>query len=219
LSESPQPAFLRVRNWSRFQYRSDKRLPWIRDYDDQLEKPEYVMLTDAERGQLKDLRLLANRTGNKIPNDPAYVRNMIRSRSKRLPNLRKFQQLGFLEEWRSESVIPANQHISSAQGAHETREEGAADRDDRFARDESSSGEFGEELLKEIDWFGPTPQQMKQIVADPGSAGTGVHLAGEGQGQESTRSVLQPHRPRRVARARRVGLPRSASGSLDRPDL
>jgi hypothetical protein len=47
---------------------------------DQLENSEYLSLTDAERGQLKDIRLLANRTHNKIPNDPQQVRFLTRSR-------------------------------------------------------------------------------------------------------------------------------------------
>jgi hypothetical protein len=47
---------------------------------DQLENSEYLSPTDAERGQLKDIRLLANRTRNKIPNDPQQVRFLTRSR-------------------------------------------------------------------------------------------------------------------------------------------
>jgi hypothetical protein len=47
---------------------------------DQLENSEYLSLTDAERGQLKDTRMLANRTRNKFPNDPQQVSFLIRSR-------------------------------------------------------------------------------------------------------------------------------------------
>lgn len=93
----PDPSFLRVRNWAKFQYRTDKTLPWIRTYNEQLEDYEYTSLTDAQRGHLHDIRLLANRTRNKIPNDAGWVRAAIRS--SRAPDLDMLTRRGFLEPW------------------------------------------------------------------------------------------------------------------------
>lgn len=120
-------AYLRVRNWDKFQYRTDKRLPWIRSHDAQLEDYEYTSLSDAQRGHLHDIRLLANRTKNKIPDDPGWVRAAIRA--SRAPDLQRLCTLGFLEPWVPDSDLPANERISDAPGAHNGRTQRAGDRE------------------------------------------------------------------------------------------
>lgn len=70
----------------------------------QLENSEHLSLTDAERGQLKDV-------------SPAG-------------ESQAWQVSGWaLEEWRSDPATPANEHIPSARSVHDEREECAVDRD------------------------------------------------------------------------------------------
>ena len=83
---------------------------WLKDYAGQLEDPEYSALTLAERGLLKDLRLLALRRGNKIPNDEAYLRGQLRCspRTRLAPKLHTLCTQGFLEAHPDAHELPAN---------------------------------------------------------------------------------------------------------------
>ena len=89
--------YLRVKRWGEFQHGTKKRLPWIKLYDKLLEDYHFARLTEVEQLHLIKIWLLANRVGNKIPNDAAWVRSMIRS--SRNPNLKKYIAEGFLERW------------------------------------------------------------------------------------------------------------------------
>lgn len=122
--------YLRVRNWEKYQYRSDKRLPWIRTYDSQLEDYDYTRLSDSTRGVLHDLRLLANRMGNKLPADPVWLARATRSHQATIARpLATLTRLGFLEPWRKETKIPANEEVVSAQSAPGERTDVALDLD------------------------------------------------------------------------------------------
>jgi hypothetical protein len=83
---------------------------WLKDYAGQLEDPEYASLTLDERGLLKDLRLLALRRGNKIPNDEAYLRAQLRcnSRTRLVQRLLTLCAKGFLEVHTDAYELPAN---------------------------------------------------------------------------------------------------------------
>jgi hypothetical protein len=124
--------YLRVRNWEQFQYRSDKRLPWIRTYDAQLEDYDYTQLSDAERGFLHDVRLLANRTGNRIPADPAWIARGTRSRSKSNAQrmVPKLLRLGFLEKIPAGTKTPAQKDGEDAPRAHTERTDRVLDREE-----------------------------------------------------------------------------------------
>lgn len=90
--------------------RSGGTVPWIKDYAGQLEDPEYTMLTLAERGLLKDLRLLAARRGNKILDDESYLRSQLRCspRTALVPKLHRLRALAFLEPYDPATETPAN---------------------------------------------------------------------------------------------------------------
>jgi hypothetical protein len=83
--------------------------PWVKDFAGQLEDPEYSSLTLAERGLLKDLRLLAARRGNKIPDDESYLRAQLRcsSRTALAPKLHRLRALGFTEPYAPATESPA----------------------------------------------------------------------------------------------------------------
>jgi hypothetical protein len=92
--------------------------PWLKDHAGQLEDPEYVRLNLAERGFLKDLRLLALRRGNKILNDEAYLRGQLRLTPRTLtgPKVDRLCALGFLEAYDEANNIAANQLVLSLPG-------------------------------------------------------------------------------------------------------
>ncbi len=56
--------YIYVRNWDRYQYRADRRLPWIKLYAELLDDDDYLGLSLADRGLLQDLWKLASLSGD-----------------------------------------------------------------------------------------------------------------------------------------------------------
>jgi hypothetical protein len=136
-----EPKYLQIRNWDRFQYRADKPLPWIKTYDAQLTDPDYLALTAAERGFLHDLRLLANKRGNKVLNDPSYIRRALGHGASTHRALIKLLASGFVEAHESCIEIPANIVDLGAPRTHDGRTGGALDREGERDKDKTSLGE------------------------------------------------------------------------------
>lgn len=72
---TPEFPYLTVRNWDKYQSKtkSDKSLPWVRDYTDQTVDDAYSRLTLFQRAVLQECRRLRGRLGKNIPNDAAYI--------------------------------------------------------------------------------------------------------------------------------------------------
>jgi len=89
--------------------------PWVKDYCGQLEDPEYLELTLAERGLLKDLRLLAARRGNRLPDDERILVLQLRypPRTRLVPKLSKLRALRWTEPYKPTTESPANGSITS----------------------------------------------------------------------------------------------------------
>lgn len=90
--------YLAVRNWRQWQtYRKGREAlpPWIKVYRRLLQDGDFVMLTDAERGQLLGLWLLAADRDGRVPNDVKMVSKMTHSDAD--IDLKKFVESGFLE--------------------------------------------------------------------------------------------------------------------------
>lgn len=89
--------------------------PWIKDYCGQLEDPEYLQLTLSERGLLKDLRLLAARRGNRLPDDEQLLVLQLRypTRTRLAPKLSKLRALRFTEPCKVVRSSPANSNKTS----------------------------------------------------------------------------------------------------------
>lgn len=66
-------ATLSVKNWDQFQHYKDRNPPWIKLHNSLLEDYEFECLHDASKGHLLCIWMLASRTENKIPYDPAWV--------------------------------------------------------------------------------------------------------------------------------------------------
>jgi hypothetical protein len=88
---------LRISNWDVWQtFRKDRGTPpWIKVYRNLLSNPEWVILTDSEKGHLVSIWLLAADKKGTIPSDPKIIQKMCMIES--LPNINKFIELGFLE--------------------------------------------------------------------------------------------------------------------------
>ena len=89
--------YLHVHGWERWQsYRADRgQPPWIKLHRCLMRNHEWVSMTDAERGQLIAIWLLAADDGGKIPSDGMLVQRLCYMTTE--PDLARFVELGFLE--------------------------------------------------------------------------------------------------------------------------
>ena len=88
---------LRIRNWDRWQtYRKGRGLPpWIKVHRQLLRDPNFVALTDAQRGQLLAMWIIAADRDGLLPNSPAMIRKLCYMDAD--PDLQVFVSHGFLE--------------------------------------------------------------------------------------------------------------------------
>ena len=88
--------YLKIKNWDRWQsYRSDRgQPPWIKVHRCVMRNPEWVELTDSERGQLIAMWLLAADNNGLIPSSPILIHKLCFMTTPL--KLNKFIELGFL---------------------------------------------------------------------------------------------------------------------------
>lgn len=86
-----------MRNWGKWQsYRSDRGTPpWIKVHRVLFTNPEWAMLTDAEKGQLVSLWIVAADNGGCVPGDKRVLRKIAMLDDE--PDVEKFIKLGFIE--------------------------------------------------------------------------------------------------------------------------
>lgn len=89
---------LRVRGWDRWQsYRKDRgQPPWIKVHRALMRNWEWIELTDAERGQLVAIWLLAADHDGVIMASPRRLKVVMHMTKE--PDLERFIELGFLEQ-------------------------------------------------------------------------------------------------------------------------
>lgn len=89
--------WIKVTNWTRWQsYRGDRgQPPWIKLHRCLMRNPEWVSLTDAQRGQLVMIWLLAADRNGEIPSDPSVTRKLSGMDSD--PDYTLLSRLGFIE--------------------------------------------------------------------------------------------------------------------------
>lgn len=69
-------AYLRVKNWERFQHYTNRSPPWIKLHRELLTSMTWVASDDASRTLAIACMLLASATDNRIPADKAYLRRV-----------------------------------------------------------------------------------------------------------------------------------------------
>jgi hypothetical protein len=83
-----------VKNFEKFQHYKDRSPPWIKLYNELLDDYEFGLLPDASKMHLVAIWLLASRSENKIPFDPAWVARRINATEQ--VNLRLLADRGFI---------------------------------------------------------------------------------------------------------------------------
>ena len=85
-----------INNWERWQtYRKDRGTPpWIKIHRNLFSNQEWSTLTDAEKGQLVSIWILAADKGGFIPADPKTLKKLCMLDSE--PDMQKFADLDFV---------------------------------------------------------------------------------------------------------------------------
>jgi hypothetical protein len=98
--------YIQITNWDKWQsYRKDRgHPPWIKIHRRVMRNPEWVSLSDGERGQLVAMWLLAADHNGVIPAPAAVVQKLCFMSE--TPNLHKFHTLGFLASDGCQDVTP-----------------------------------------------------------------------------------------------------------------
>lgn len=97
--------YLKINDWEKWQsYRKDRgQPPWIKIHRRVMRNPKWVSLTDAERGQLVAMWLLAADHDGVILASPEMIQKLCYM--SKPPDLNKFTDLGFIENgWRQHDV-------------------------------------------------------------------------------------------------------------------
>ena len=87
---------MKISNWDTWQtFRKDRGTPpWIKVYRNLLSNEQWVELSDAEKGQLVSIWILAADKDGTIPDSPKMIQRMAMLDA--IPNISKFIQLGFM---------------------------------------------------------------------------------------------------------------------------
>jgi len=90
--------FLQVKDWNEHQsYRRDRgQPPWIKLHRNLLLSPKWASLTDAEKGALVSIWMLAAERNGKVPDDPLMILKLCNLDVK--PDLERFLSLQLLEK-------------------------------------------------------------------------------------------------------------------------
>ena len=96
---------MKISNWDTWQtFRKDRGTPpWIKVYRNLFSNPEWIGLSDSEKGQLVSMWILAADKDGSIPDNPLTVQKMCMLEDK--PNLEKFESLGFINNNQSDNDI------------------------------------------------------------------------------------------------------------------
>jgi len=88
--------YLKITNWNKWQtYRADRgQPPWIKIHRRLMRNPEWVSLSDAEKGRLVAMWLLAADKDGKVPNDAKLIQRLCFLEEP--PDLENLQELGFV---------------------------------------------------------------------------------------------------------------------------
>jgi hypothetical protein len=89
--------YLTVRKWDEWQsYRKDRQQPpWIKLHRELLRNPEWISLSDSQRGQLVSIWMLAADKNGRVPDDANLVQRMCYMQ--KAPDLNLLIDLGFLD--------------------------------------------------------------------------------------------------------------------------
>jgi hypothetical protein len=96
---------LKITNWDKWQsYRKDRGTPpWIKVHRSIMTNPEWSMLSDAEKGQLVSLWIVAADKQGELPDNAKIIRKI--SMLDDEPDIEKFIEYGFIERVENSVVV------------------------------------------------------------------------------------------------------------------
>ena len=129
-------AKLRIRNWDRWQsYRRDRgQPPWIKVHREVMRNIEWVGMTDAQRGQLVAIWLLAADHDGAIPASPGLVQKLCFMSEP--PDLNFFIEQGFIEP---DANVTPDRRQTDAGTTHQNRGRGETETEGEVEKPLSSS--------------------------------------------------------------------------------
>ena len=100
--------YLKIHDWDKWQkYRKDRgQPPWIKIYRRLLRNLKWIKLSDAERGQLVSIWMLAADHDGQIPPDPKDIKTLCHLNT--LPNINKFIELGYIDNHLTTTCQPSD---------------------------------------------------------------------------------------------------------------
>jgi len=89
--------YLKIKDWDRWQtFRKDRGTPpWIKIYRNLFSNPDWMELSDSEKGQLVSMWVAAADKSGQLPNNSKIIQKMCFLDEP--PNLRRFKDLGFID--------------------------------------------------------------------------------------------------------------------------
>ncbi len=149
--------YLKIRNWDKWQsYRADRgQPPWIKLHRELLRNPEWVGLTDAQKGQLVSIWMLAADRGGQLPADPVVIRKLCQLDEN--PDLQVFVSLGFIEP--DANVTPDRRQHDQPEAETETETE-------TEKKQISRPNGLAIELADFADFYAAYPRKVKRKEAE-----------------------------------------------------
>lgn len=86
--------YWQIPNWSEHQHYKKPKPPWIKLHRDLIRDYEFMQLSDTDKWVVIGLWLIAAETGNKIPDDPGFIRSSLHL--KKCPELERLESLGWI---------------------------------------------------------------------------------------------------------------------------
>lgn len=110
---------IRVHQWDKWQtFRKDRGTPsWIKVHRNLLSNPEWAELTDAEKGQLVSIWIVAADKHGEICDNPRIIRKICQLDEE--PNINRFIDLGFMVT----SCQPSGNQVVTSRGQNDCSEE------------------------------------------------------------------------------------------------
>jgi hypothetical protein len=146
-----------VKNFERFQHYKDRSPPWIKLYNELLDDYEFGRLQDASKLHLILIWLLASRSENKLPYDPAWIAKRINASED--VNLEVLREAGFIVVDQTLHSPEQNASDMLAKCLPRERGRGRAEGEAEQTRDvvsllQSACGQAGIDQRKAVNWLG-----------------------------------------------------------------
>jgi len=158
--------YLALRNWKEFQHYKDRNPPWIKFHYSILDDYAFSKIPDAHKWHVVASFLLASRTDNKIPADPAWISARIGATTKVV--IEDLLASGLFEEIQQDTG-------ASASVEHDASKPLVSEEKRRDREEERQSNARAHKLP--ADWT--LPDEWRQWAIDTGFSSEHVDMEGD----------------------------------------